>query len=306
MPYLSSCVQSISSLRLTNLFLNVYSIMRTCNLLGIVEQNVGRLSEARVWYERSHEIAKRRGDTMLFGDTMQNIGIVCQQEGEAARQRGDEATARQRFAEAERILQKSLRMRIDQQHKPREAESRSQLSRVYLLLGELDKAEAHAHQAREIRESLGLIRELPRVYYNLALITRARGDEAQAAQWEARRDEVQAERARRARGGDGVSAGLSQEMVQAITQLAVACVQAGLGGTGLPSEAESALAQLESADAGPLQLLGRYLRRLATGPASDTVAALATPPAGLPEPLSQFIAQLRDTVRAAAGGQGGE
>ena len=178
----------------------------------------------------------------------------------------------------------------------------SQLSQVYLLMGELDKAEAHAHQAREIKESLGLIRELPRNYYTLAQIARARGDEAQAAQWEAKRDEVQAELARRARGGDAADAGLPQQMVQAITQLAVACVQAGLGGTGLPSEAESAVAQLESEAAGPLQPLGHYLRRLATGPASDTVAALATPPAGLPDPLPQLIAQLRDAVREAAGG----
>jgi hypothetical protein len=82
----------------------------------------------------------------------------------------------------------------------------------------------------------------------------------------------------------------------------VVCEQASLGGTGLPSEAESAVAQLESGSTGPLQPLGRYLRRLATGPASDTVATLATPPAGLYDPLPQFIAQLRDTVRDAAGG----
>ena len=91
-------------------------------------------------------------------------------------------------------------------------------------------------------------------------------------------------------------------MVQAITRLAVACVQAGLGGTGLPSEAESTVAQLESEAAGPLQPLGHYLRRLATGPAGDTVAALATPPAGLPEPLPQVITRLRDAARDAAGG----
>ena len=139
-----------------------------------------------------------------------NIGIVCQEEGEAARQRGDEATAQQRFAEAERFLQESLRMKIDRQDKPGEARSRGQLSQVYLLLGELDKAEAHAHQAREIDEGLGMIRELPSDYYNLAQIARARGDEAQAAQWEARRDEVEAELARRARGGDAADAGLSQ------------------------------------------------------------------------------------------------
>ena len=70
----------------------------------------------------------------------------------------------------------------------------------------------------------------------------------------------------------------------------------------LLSEAESAVAQLESEGAGPLQPLGRYLRRLATGPASDTVAALATPPAGLPDPLPQLVARLRDAVRDAGEG----
>jgi hypothetical protein len=91
-------------------------------------------------------------------------------------------------------------------------------------------------------------------------------------------------------------------MIKVITQLAVACVQAGLGGTGLPSEAESTIAQLESEAAGPLQPLGLYLRRLATGPARDTVAALATPLAGLPDPLPQLITRLRDAVRTATGG----
>jgi tetratricopeptide (TPR) repeat protein len=183
-------------------------IMRTCNLLGAVEDSQGRLSEAMAWYERSHEIARHRSDTRALGIVAQNIGIVCQKQGEAARQHGDEATAQQRFAEAERYLRESLRMKIDQQNKPGEASSRSQLSQVYLLLGKLDTAEAHAHQAREIDEGLGLIRGLPIDYYNLAQIARARGDEAQAAQWEAKRNEVEAELARCARGGDAADVGL--------------------------------------------------------------------------------------------------
>jgi len=68
------------------------------------------------------------------------------------------------------------------------------------------------------------------------------------------------------------------------------------------SEAESAIAQLESETAGPLQPLGHYLRRLPSGPVSDTVATLATLPSGLPEPLLQLLTQLRDAVYEAAGG----
>ena len=87
-------------------------------------------------------------------------------------------------------MQESLRMDIDRQDKPGEASSRSQLSRVYLLMDELDKAETHARQALEIDEDLKMIQELPLVHDTLAQIARARGDEAQAAQWEARRDDV--------------------------------------------------------------------------------------------------------------------
>jgi hypothetical protein len=48
-----------------------------------------------------------------------------------------------------------------------------------------------------------------------------------------------------------------------------------------------------------LQPLCRYLRCLATVAACEIVAALATPPASLPEPLPERIARLHDTVRAA-------
>jgi tetratricopeptide (TPR) repeat protein len=183
-------------------------IMLTCNLLGIVEQKEGRLSEAKAWYERSREIAQHRGDTTLLGVAAQNIGVVCQLEGQEARQRGDEITARQWFGEAEQSLQEGLKLKIEQGNKPLEATACGQLSQVYLLMDALDQAEEYAHRAREIHESLGL-KEVHREYHTLAAIARARGNEAQAVQWEARRDEVLAELARRARGGDAANAGLS-------------------------------------------------------------------------------------------------
>src|SRR5262249_4373378 len=35
-------------------------VMQTCNLLGVMEQQAGRLAEARAWCERSREMAGRR------------------------------------------------------------------------------------------------------------------------------------------------------------------------------------------------------------------------------------------------------
>ncbi len=72
-------------------------IMRTCNLLGVVEQKQGRLGEARTWYDRSREIARRLGAVAELSQAAQNIGIVCQHEGEATRHQGNEPAARQRF-----------------------------------------------------------------------------------------------------------------------------------------------------------------------------------------------------------------
>ncbi len=155
--------------------------MRTCNLLGNVAQQAGRLAEARAWYERCRDLARQRGDTAMLGITAQNLGIVCQLEGAAARQRGDEASARQRFADAEPFLHESLQMQLDRHNQPGEAMARSPLARLYLLMGDLEPAAAQAQQAREINESLGLLRELPGDDHSLARIARARGDAAQAA-----------------------------------------------------------------------------------------------------------------------------
>ena len=44
------------------------SMMRTYNLLGVVEQKAGRLAEARAWYEKSRELAVQLKDQPGLGD----------------------------------------------------------------------------------------------------------------------------------------------------------------------------------------------------------------------------------------------
>jgi tetratricopeptide (TPR) repeat protein len=269
-------------------------VMRTCNLLGVVERDLGRLPEARAWYERSREIAQSRGDIEALGGAAQNLGIVCQDEGEAARQRGDEVTARHHFQEAEELLQESLRLSVERDDKPGEAGARGQLAKLCLLTGELDKAEEHVHRAREIVESLGLFRDLPKCYSDLAKIPRARGDEAQAAGWEAKLDAVWKELDRRAGGGQGAS-GLPGQFVQAIMALAAACAQAGVSGAEVSEEAEEALGPL--AGMGPaMGAVATFLRGLAAG------AFPAGVPGGLPEELKGPLQQLLDAAREDRGG----
>ncbi len=84
------------------------AVMRTCNLLGVVEQKAARLAEARAWCERAREIAQRRGDQQVMGGAAQNLGVICQLEGEAARKQGDDTRARERFTEAARFVRESL------------------------------------------------------------------------------------------------------------------------------------------------------------------------------------------------------
>jgi hypothetical protein len=81
--------------------------------------------------------------------------------------------------------------------------------------------------------------------------------------------------------------------------VAVTCVQAAANRSPLPPDAAGLLDQLDSPDAGPLQPLAAYLRRLATAEPDQLAGHLAHPPADLPEPLPQVFAQLRAAVQDA-------
>lgn len=270
------------------------SVMQTCNMLGVVEQRVGRLAEARAWYERSRDMAKRRNDRASLAVAAQNIGTACQAEGEAAREKKDEASAHRHFLDAERFLRESLDIEIERKHKPGEAQSCIQLAQLYVLTGELDKAETFAKRGVYIDEDLGLTRELPSDYNTLAKIARARGDAAQAAEWEAKHYKVVKELERRAGGGEG-GARAPEQLVQAVAALSIACLQAGLGSSPLPAKAADALATLENPEH-PLRPIVPLLRDFAAGKVPATADAV---PAELPQELRHVLGQLIHAVHEA-------
>lgn len=165
---------------------NEAEIMRTYGILGGIEFAEGRAAEAKAWYERSYEVAQRRGDTVGVSAAAWNIGVASKMMGEAASQRGDGPTAKQHFAEAKRSIEAAVELMRQLENEPLLARALGQLASVHLRLEELDEAQIRAHEAREIFERLGS-NELCSVYDCLVNIAHARGDTAQAAAWEHKR-----------------------------------------------------------------------------------------------------------------------
>jgi tetratricopeptide (TPR) repeat protein len=263
------------------------SMMQTYNLLGVAEHHAGRLAEARAWYEKSRELAVQLKDEPSLAGAAQNIGVLCQMEGEAARERGEEPAARRHFEDARRSVEESLRMEQACKNKPHEAASWGQLARIHFFLGDLAAAERHAHEAREIRESLGL-KEAWKDYSTLSEIAQARGDTRAAAAWAKKRDDLLEELKRRAGGGGG----LPTKMLQALQQLTLACAKAGFGGDDLGPAEEEALAKLDQLPA-PFPDFVAYLRHLAAGQLPPIPASLPTELRQLLEPLAQAIREGR-------------
>ena len=250
----------------------------------MADQNAGRLAEARAWYDKSRELAIELNDQSCLGQAAHNIGVVCQKEGEAARQRGDETAARRHLGEALRHVGEGLRIKQAYRNKPDEASALGQLARIHLLLGDLHAAERHAQEALQIYESLGL-KEAWKTYNTLSQIAAARGDTAAAAGWTRKRDELLAELKRRA-GGSG---GIPSQMLNALAQLTMACARAGFGGETLGPAEEESLATLDGGPA-PFPAFAAHLRRLAAG-------ELAPIPSDLPHELHEMVDQLHKAIR---------
>ena len=155
---------------------NTGAMMRTYRILGVTDRKLGRVAEARSWYEKSRELAIELKDRLGMRDAAQNIGVVFQTEGEAARKRGDEGAARRQFAEARHWAEECRQICHSLEDEPNEAKSLVLMASILMSLGELDGAQEHAFRGLAIDERLGITRQLPFDYNILSEIAAARGD----------------------------------------------------------------------------------------------------------------------------------
>lgn len=165
------------------------------------------------------------------------------------------------------------------------ARSHSLLANSHLSLGDLARAEEHAHLARKVHEGLGL-KDAYRDYHTLAAIAHARDSPTEAAAWERKREASLAELDRRA-GGPA----LSPLQQQGIAQLALACAQPAVDRAPFDADHHAALSALSNPSLwpAPFDTLAPFLHALAAG-------TLPTIPPSLPAELTSVLTQVLDTL----------
>ena len=268
----------------------VGSEMRTCGLLASAEMLRGQLEAAEAWYARSRELALQLHDRHHQAGVAQNVGILYQVRAERAQ---DPAARAGFLRQAIGSVQESLAAWLELGNRVNAAASYFQLGVLYRMAGDLERAEEHARQALQIRESLNLP-DVYKDYGNLAEIARARGDGEAAARWQAKRDAKVAELERLRRGGGEETRGQGdketrrqgdRKLAQAILALAQGVYRARGAGGRVPLEVGEALAQLEQAPP-PLGSIAPFLRAVGAG---QPVPPL---PSGLPEELASILQEL--------------
>ncbi len=258
--------------------------MRTCDLLGSAEQQLGHLDAAEAWYSRSRELAKKRNDRAMLAGTAQNVGILHQTRAEQA---GDSEDRAVHLRRAVASIEESLSGWLEMGNQVNAASSYSQLGILCRMLGELNRAEENLRQSMGIRESLNL----PQVHidYNaLADVARDRGDAKAAAEWQAKRDAKLAEVERLRRGGDA-PAGVPAQVVEVVLALARAVHDARVRGVALPVEASEEVARLAGMPA-PFGDVGGFLKEVADG-------GMPAVPSGVPSEIGEVLEGLVEALK---------
>lgn len=243
------------------------------NSLGSVDLTRGELEAALAWFEQSRVLAERLGDTVGESTARRNRAVALKDLADRA---GDAPTAERhlRAALAEDRAALALNEQLGQPR--RIAIAHNNLADTLRRLGELDEAEDHARQALTIFERIG-DPDTWKTLWILEEIAAARGDEAAAADFRARKEAARDEAARRA-GPQG----LPPQLVVHLLRLALTArrherpLDEALAADGAP---EGWLAGLEQA----APWLVAHLRALAGG--------RPRPPDAPPPPFAALIDQ---------------
>jgi tetratricopeptide (TPR) repeat protein len=261
--------------------------MVTCDLLGITEQVRKQLEAAEAWHRRAAELARDLNDHHQLAVTSQNLGILYQtRAGQATAAESRTALLRQAIDS----VQEGLTIAVEMHNQVGAASAYFQLGVLKRLLGDQGQAEANLHQALQIYEALNLP-DVWKVHANLAEIARDRGDQEAAARWQAKRDAKLAELERLRRGEDtgAATAGVSDDLMEALVALAQVCYQARADQTPLPTDAADVLAHVREAPP-PLPIVGSFLQAVADG------QPLPPLPPDLPPPLTELLQALTQAV----------
>jgi tetratricopeptide (TPR) repeat protein len=264
--------------------------MQTCDLLGTAEKHRGQLDAAEAWYLHSRELAgPPRNDRRQLAGVAHNLGILYQNH---AQQAGDTAARADWLRQAVASVQESLAIKLDMNDQLNAASAYAQLGVLYQLLQEWDQAETYLRQSLQIYEPLNHP-EVWKVYRNLAKVARGRGDAEAAAGWQAKSDAKLAElkRLRRGEGSGAASPRLSEQLMQALLELARACYAARTSKSPLPPQAAEVIAQLGEAPA-PFPVVAAFLHAVAANQPVPPV------PADLPPQLAELLTALAEAVQA--------
>ncbi len=261
--------------------------MRTCDLLGSAERDLGHLDAAEAWHMRSRELAEALNDQSMLATIAHNAGILHQTRAE---QTDDPEGRDLHLRRAVTSIEESLAIELEMENQVGAASSHFQLGVLHRMLGDLERAEEHLRQSLRIREALNLP-EVYKDYADLAQVARDRGDAEAAAEWQAKSDAKLAELERLRRGGGDAPPGLEAQLVPVILEIAQAAYDARVQGGTLPPEAAEAVAQLAALPA-PLGDAGAFLEAVAGGGPVPAV------PPGLPAALAEILEKLKEAVAA--------
>jgi tetratricopeptide (TPR) repeat protein len=260
--------------------------MRTCDLLATAERHRGELDAAEAWYARSRQLAEQLHDRHHLAVTAHNSGILYQTRAEALAE-GNPAR-RAWLDKAVASAQESLSLKLESQNQIGTASSYNQLGILHRMRGDLDAAEQTMRQALAIYEPLDYP-ELFKVYAQLAMIARARGDETSAAAWQAKYETKRAEIERRERGEGTSAPRVDTQLIKFLTGMAQVSYAVRAQKAAIPPDLAEALAQLHDAQA-PFNAIGAFLQAAASG------QALLPVPSGLPKEIELVLEGLKEAI----------